>query len=93
MPGSTSWKNSRAAFWTMVLVKARWVHWFWLLVIPAAVAEDVADDQLEVDAEFLEYLGTWQDGDADWIAVSEWKDGDEQEAAVGQQRQDDEQGG
>lgn len=74
----------------MVLVKTRWAHWLWLLVIPAAAAEDVAEDKLAVDAEFLEYLGTWQDGDTDWIAVSEWKEGDEQEAAVAQERQDDE---
>jgi len=76
----------------MVLAKARWLHWWWLLAIPAAAAEEVAQEQLAVDAEFLEYLGSWQDGDEDWIAVSKWKETDKQEAAVEYEREDDEQG-
>jgi len=92
MPGSMRWKNSKVGFWKTALVRARWAHWFWLLMIPAAGAETVAEDQLEIDAEFLEYLGSWQDGDEDWVAVSEWEESDEQEAAVEREREDDEQG-
>jgi hypothetical protein len=92
MPGSMSWKNSRVGSWKMVLVRARWAHWLWLLAMPAAAGENVAD-KLEVDAEFLEYLGSWQDTDEDWIAVSEWEETGKQEAAIEQEREDDEQGG
>lgn len=76
----------------MVLAKARWLQWWWLLAIPAAAAEDVPRDQIEVDAEFLEYLGSWQDGDEDWIAVSKWEETGKQEAAIEHEREDDEQG-
>jgi len=79
--------------WKMVLASSRWGHWFWLLAVPAAMAEDVSADKLETDAAFLEYLGTWQDSDTDWIAVSEWEETVEQEKAVDNKREDDEQGG
>lgn len=25
------------------------------------------------DLDFLEYLGTWQESDEDWLAVAEWE--------------------
>ncbi len=77
----------------MVLVKSRWLQWLLLLVPFGATAEEVVSEQLAADAEFLEYLGSWQDNEADWIAVSEWDEDEEQEASVEQVREEHEQGG
>lgn len=79
--------------WKTVLAKIRSLQWLLLLVPAAAGAEELASEQLAADAEFLEYLGSWQDNDADWIAVSEWDENEEQEASVEQAREDHEQGG
>jgi hypothetical protein len=81
------------ASWKTVLVKACWLQWLLLLVPAGAAAEEPASEQLAADGEFLEYLGSWQDNDADWIAVSEWDENEEQEASVEQVREDHEQGG
>lgn len=35
-----------------------------------------ADDSVEADdpdVDFLEYLGSWQDNDEEWLIVSEWE--------------------
>lgn len=80
--------------WKMVLAKARLLQCLLLLAPVAATAEEVAGEQLTADAAFLEYLGSWQENDADWIVASEWDDEiEEQEASVEQLREDDEQGG
>ena len=41
--------------------------------------------------DFLAYLGSWQENDEEWLAVSEWK-GDEEETAQTppKERKDDE---
>ena len=43
------------------------------------------------DLDFLAYLGSWQENDEEWLAVSEW-DGDDEETAQAPQkeRKDDE---
>ena len=45
----------------------------WIATTPADEAGD--EDEAEIpDLDFLEYLGSWQDSDADWLIVSEWED-------------------
>jgi hypothetical protein len=85
--------SCRTGSWKTVLVKAGWLQWLLLLVPAAASAEELVSEQLAADAEFLEYLGSWQDNDADWIAVSAWDENEEQEASVEPVREEHEQGG
>ena len=51
-----------------------------------------ADDS-QPDSAFLEYLGSWDDSDEDWLTVAEWPeraaDGDAEQDR--DERQDDEQ--
>lgn len=56
-----------------------------LLATGAKAAEETPD------LDFLAYLGSWQENDEEWLAVSEWE-GDEEETAQRPQkeRKDDE---
>ena len=58
---------------------------------PAGLADDVPD------ADFLEYLGSWEDTDAEWIAVADWKTEEKVEPETGdrvtEERKDDGQEG
>ena len=43
------------------------------------------------DLDFLAYLGSWQENDEEWLAVSEWEDDEEETAqAPPEERKDDE---
>lgn len=44
------------------------------------------------DVEFLEYLGSWQETDEEWLIVAEWEDEDEgvQDERPRLERKDDE---
>jgi len=46
------------------------------LACPAAAQED------ELDLSFLEYLGSWQEGDEEWVLVAELEEGLEDENEV-----------
>ena len=54
----------------MIAARARWI---------AAVATAVsmsaagAEEQTGPDLDLLEYLGSWQDSDEEWLAVVEWE--------------------
>ena len=58
-----------------------------VIVSPGAKADDDAPD-----LEFLAYLGSWQEGDEEWLAVAEWEGEarvkDDSQAAA--ERKDDE---
>lgn len=47
------------------------------LALPSARAQggDVPEDRASEapDLAFLEYLGSWQEDDADWLLVAEWE--------------------
>ena len=79
--------------WKTALVRIHAFGWLLLCMPVAGIGEEGNGDEPAADAEFLEYLGSWQEGDADWIAVSEWDEGEEQEASVDKLRDGDEQGG
>jgi len=59
-----------------------------VIVSPGAKAEDDAPD-----LDFLAYLGSWQEGDEEWLAVAEWE-GEarvkEDSQAAAAERKDDE---
>jgi hypothetical protein len=44
-----------------------------LLLAPALRAQDGAEPEPGPDLDFLEYLGTWQAEDDEWLAVEEWQ--------------------
>jgi hypothetical protein len=44
-----------------------------VLVGLAALLSAAADAQDEPDLSFLEYLGTWQEDDEEWLVVSDWE--------------------
>jgi hypothetical protein len=47
-------------------------HRIWLAVLLLGVAATaVAQDDEAPDVAFLEYLGSWQDSDEDWLIVAE----------------------
>jgi hypothetical protein len=50
----------------------------------------LADEQEVPDLEFLEYLGSWDESDEDWVLFT--NDGDEQERPDDEQRQPAPQG-
>ncbi len=50
----------------------------------------LADEQEVPDLEFLEYLGSWDESDEDWVLFT--NDGDEQESSEDEQRQPAPQG-
>jgi hypothetical protein len=39
----------------------------------AGVQADEQEDEIP-DLEFLEYLGSWQESDEEWLIVSEWEE-------------------
>jgi len=43
------------------------------LCLAGAQAEE-AETEGSPDLDFLEYLGSWQDSDEEWLIVSEWED-------------------
>ena len=49
-----------------------------------------ADEQEVPDLEFLEYLGSWDESDEDWVLFAD--DGDDQEGPEDEQRQPAPQG-
>ena len=71
---------------------SRMAHWLLRLTAIAGLAATGAKAAEETpDLDFLEYLGSWQENDEEWLAVSEW-DGDEEETVQTPQkeRKDDE---
>jgi hypothetical protein len=54
------------------------VAWRWLVAVSGGLALSVAQaqDPREAgeapDLDFLEYLGTWQASDEEWLALSAW---------------------
>lgn len=57
------------------------------LLVPGARAAEEAPD-----LDFLAYLGSWQENDEEWLAVSEWEGADKEiaQAPPKEQRKDDE---
>jgi hypothetical protein len=51
-----------------------------LLVALAVRAQDAAPEPPGPDLDFLEYLGTWQAEDDEWLAVEEWQRDDAEDA-------------
>ena len=68
----------------------RFLGAFLLCICSVAV---VADEELP-EIEFLEYLGSWDESDEDWLTVAEWPKRSVDSSDAGKQqdkRQDDEQ--
>lgn len=42
------------------------------LALPALRAQEADDEAGAPDLAFLEYLGSWQEDDAEWLIVAEW---------------------
>lgn len=64
---------------TVVALSGFWLAW--------KVAAQQADAP---DLAFLEYLGSWQAGDDEWVAIAEWdKDHPRKSADKGHDRKDD----
>jgi hypothetical protein len=67
----------------------------WLMAALLAMSPAIA--QTPPSGDFLEYLGSWEGGDEDWLAVAEWpadkalEDGES--ATPEKEVQDDEQEG
>ncbi len=49
------------------------VRWLALVCGGFGLGGAAAQDEAAPDPEFLEYLGTWQESDEEWLAVSEWE--------------------
>ena len=50
-----------------------------MLLLPFAIAGIAVGpakgaDTEGPDSDFLEYLGSWEEGDEDWLAVAEWEE-------------------
>ncbi|HEY8521474.1 MAG TPA: hypothetical protein VIN61_15465 [Gammaproteobacteria bacterium] len=59
----------------------------------AAVAGADRDDAPPPDLELLEYLGSWQEGDDEWLVVEEWRRREPARPPErGRRRNEDEQG-
>lgn len=58
-----------------------------VVVSPTAQADEDAPD-----LDFLEYLGSWQESDEEWLAVAEWEGAGQvkDDARAARQRKDDE---
>jgi hypothetical protein len=56
-----------------------------VLWLDAAAAQD-AEPAPPPDLDFLEYLGTWGDGEDEWLEIEEWRKGDDEEAGEGRER-------
>ena len=57
------------------------------ITAPSAWAQETENPGLD----FLEYLGSWQENDEEWLAVAEWEDGTKDEPeARNEERKDDE---
>jgi hypothetical protein len=57
-----------------------------------AGAAALGQDSEAPELDFLEYLGSWQETDEEWLIVAEWEDEDmeEQDDADTPERKDDE---
>lgn len=44
----------------------------WALVLASMSFSAGAQDEPAPELDFLEYLGSWQDTDEEWLLVSEW---------------------
>ena len=57
------------------------------IMSPSAQAQDEAPD-----LDFLEYLGSWQESDEEWLAVAEWEGAEQarEDASAAAERKDDE---
>jgi len=67
--------------------------WLMGLAAAAVVLTPAARAQEEgPDLDFLEYLGSWQENDEEWLAVAEWeREGkDDAQAPPAEERKDDE---
>jgi hypothetical protein len=62
-----------------------------LWLVPAAQAQEPPAEP-GLDLDFLEYLGSWQGEDDEWLAIEEWRKGDGQEGSDERQGNEDEEG-
>lgn len=44
----------------------------WALVMASMSFSAAAQEESAPELDFLEYLGSWQDTDEEWLLVSEW---------------------
>jgi hypothetical protein len=44
----------------------------WTLVLATMSFATAAQEESTPELDFLEYLGSWQDTDEEWLLVSEW---------------------
>jgi len=51
-----------------------------LLVGPLATAAEAPEDEAPGDAEFIEYLGLWEETDEEWLMHDASQDGEDEPA-------------
>jgi len=54
----------------MTAARARWIA---AVATAVAMSAAGAEDEAGPDPDLLEYLGSWQDSDEEWLAVVEWE--------------------
>jgi len=66
----------------------------WLMLVLVAVSSTMAMADTPPAGDFLEYLGSWEEGDEDWLAVAEWSGEDaaeDGESATGKDEVNDDE--
>ena len=63
-----------------------------LAAFGVVVSPNAQADEEKPDLDFLEYLGSWQESDEEWLAVAEWEGAGQvkDDARAATQRKDDE---
>lgn len=69
----------------------RWPNWLWIVVGILALPAAYADEE-PPDMEFLEYLGSWEEDDQDWVALAGLRSGELEQDAGGGERGEEEAG-